>query len=132
MPRSQRLDAAPGSLRAGRHGESANPYTVPESNFTIRTLQPLATNRYAVFFTHPRETITFHYERDPDDPRIGHTLTLAVDDYGNVLTSASIGYARRKPALEEQSQVLATLDRKASTPTRSSSPTRIAHRFHPR
>ena len=31
---------------------------------------------------HPRETITFHYERDPDDPRIGHTLTLAVDDYG--------------------------------------------------
>ena len=85
------------------------PYTVAESNFTIRTLQPLATNRYAVFFTHPRETITFHYERDPDDPRIGHTLTLAVDDYGNVLTSASIGYARRKPALEEQGQVLATL-----------------------
>src|SRR5208337_580685 len=76
---------------------------------TIRPLQPLATNRYAVFFTHPRETITFHYERDPDDPRIGHTLTLAVDDYGNVLTSASIGYGRRKSALEEQGQVLATL-----------------------
>jgi hypothetical protein len=85
------------------------PYTVAESNFTIRTLQPLATNRYAVFFTHPRETITFHYERDPDDPRIGHTLTLAVDEYGNVLTSASIGYARHQPALQEQGQVLATL-----------------------
>ena len=40
------------------------PYTVTESNFTIRPLQPLATNRYAVFFTHPRETITLHYERD--------------------------------------------------------------------
>ncbi len=85
------------------------PYSVAESNFTIRTLQPLATNRYAVFFTHPREAITFHYERDRDDPRIGHALTLAVDNYGNVLTSASIGYARRKPALEEQHQVLATL-----------------------
>jgi RHS repeat-associated protein len=85
------------------------PYSVAESNFTISTLQPLATNRYAVFFTHPRETITFHYERDTDDPRIGHTLTLAVDDYGNVLTSASIGYGRRKPALEEQGDVLATL-----------------------
>jgi RHS repeat-associated protein len=85
------------------------PYTVAESNFTIRTLQPLATNRYAVFFTHPRETITFHYERDPDDPRIGHTLTLAVDDYGNVLVSASIGYGRRKPVLEEQGYFLATL-----------------------
>src|SRR5450755_2942191 len=75
------------------------PYTVAESNFTIRPLQPLATNRHAVFFAHPRETITFHYERNPYDPRVGHTLTLAVDDYGNVLTSASIGYARRKPAL---------------------------------
>jgi hypothetical protein len=85
------------------------PFTVAENNFTVRTLQPLATNRYAVFFTHPRETISFHYERDPDDPRVGHTVTLAVDDYGNVLTSASIGYARRAPAIEEQSQVLATL-----------------------
>jgi RHS repeat-associated protein len=85
------------------------PYTVAESNFTIRAVQPLATNRYAVFFTHPRETITFHYERNPYDPRIGHMLTLAVDGYGNVLTSASIGYGRRKPALEEQGQVLATL-----------------------
>jgi len=85
------------------------PYTVAESNFTIRPLQPLASNRYAVFFTHPRETITFHYERDPDDPRMGHTLTLAVDDYGNVLTSASIGYQRRKPAFGEQGKTLATL-----------------------
>jgi Salmonella virulence plasmid 65kDa B protein/Insecticide toxin TcdB middle/C-terminal region/Insecticide toxin TcdB middle/N-terminal region len=85
------------------------PYTVAENNFTIRTLQPLAANRYAIFFTHPRETITFHYERDPKDPRIVHTLTLAVDDYGNVLRSASIGYARGRPALEEQGQVLATV-----------------------
>jgi len=92
-----------GSARAGI------PYTVAENNFTIRTVQPLATNRYAVFFTHPRETITFHYERDAGDPRIGHTLTLAVDGYGNVLKSASIGYGRRKPVLEEQGQVLATL-----------------------
>jgi RHS repeat-associated protein len=85
------------------------PYTVTENNFTIRTLQRLATNRHPVFFTHPREAITFHYERSPDDPRVGHMLTLSVDDYGNVLTSASIGYARRKPMLEEQKRVLATL-----------------------
>ena len=85
------------------------PYTVTESNFTIRTLQPLAGNHYAGFFTHPRETLTFNYERDPDDPRIGHTLTFAVDDYGNILKSASIGYGRREPVLEEQRQVLAML-----------------------
>jgi RHS repeat-associated protein len=91
------------------------PYSVSENNFTIHTLQPLATNRYAVFFTHPRETITLQYERDPDDPRIGHMLTLAVDDYGNILKSASIGYARRKPQLEEQGKVLATLSQNQYT-----------------
>lgn len=88
---------------------TGNPYTVAESNFTIRTLQPVGNNRYAVFFTHPRETITFHYERNPADPRVSHTLTFAVDDYGNVLTSAAIGYARRAPEFEEQAQTLATL-----------------------
>ena len=31
--------------------------------FTIRILQPRAGNRHAVFFTHPSETITYHYER---------------------------------------------------------------------
>jgi hypothetical protein len=36
-------------------------------------------------------------------------LTLAVDAYGNVLRSASIAYARRAPAHEEQTKALATL-----------------------
>ena len=38
--------------------QTRGPYTVAESNFTIRPLQPRRTNRYAVFFTHPRETIS--------------------------------------------------------------------------
>ena len=50
-------------------------------------LQPRGANRHAVFFSHPSETIDFHYERNPADPRISHALTLAVDDYGNILTS---------------------------------------------
>jgi RHS repeat-associated protein len=85
------------------------PYAVSESNFTIVPLQPRAENRYAVFFTYPRETIDFHYERNPEDPRIKHTLTLDVDDYGNVLKSVSIGYQRRKPEYEEQGITLAIL-----------------------
>jgi hypothetical protein len=36
-------------------------------------------------------------------------LTLAVDEYGNLLKSASIGYQRRKPAFEEQAKTLATI-----------------------
>ena len=73
------------------------PYTVVEQDFTIRPLQPRSENRHAVFFTHPREIITYHYERNPVDPRVQHALTLEVDDYGNVLKEAAIGYGRRQP-----------------------------------
>ena len=85
-------------------GEAANrPYTVVESNFTVRRLQPAPDGGHAVFFTHPRETITANYERalypvDGElraDPRVGHELVLAVDDFGNVLRSAAVAYGRR-------------------------------------
>jgi hypothetical protein len=72
------------------------PYAVTEQSFTIRALQPRGANRHAVFFTHPREAMNFHYERNPADPRIQHALTLEVDRYGNVLKEATIGYGRRE------------------------------------
>lgn len=74
-----------------------HPYTVAEQNFTIEKLQPPRSNRYAVFFIHPCEALTYHYERNPADPRVQHTLTLEVDGYGNVLKEAAIGYGRRQP-----------------------------------
>jgi RHS repeat-associated protein len=88
---ADRPDATPEQIqRAG------TPYTVTEQSFTIRTLQPRAANSHAVFFTHAREALGYHYERNPADPRIQHALTLEVDDYGNVLKQATIGYGRRK------------------------------------
>ncbi|MFI5915060.1 SpvB/TcaC N-terminal domain-containing protein [Dactylosporangium sp. NPDC051541] len=77
------------------------PYTVTEQNFTIRLLQGQGPNRHAVFLTHPCEAITYHYERDPADARVEHILTLDVDDYGNVLKEASIGYGRRNSPLPQ-------------------------------
>ncbi len=71
------------------------PYTVTEQSFGIRALQPRGANRHGVFFAHAREAISYHYERNPADPRIQHALTLEVDDYGNVLKQAAIGYGRR-------------------------------------
>ncbi len=90
-------DATPEQIR-----RACTPYIVTEQNSTIRPLQPKGTNRYAVFFTHPREAISYHYERNPSDPRIQHTLTLEVDDYGNVLKQAAVGYGRRASPLSEQ------------------------------
>ena len=75
-----------------------HPYTVTEQNFAIKRVQPKSGNRHAVFFTHPLETISYHYERNPADPRISHALTLDVDEFGNVLKSAAIGYGRRARA----------------------------------
>jgi RHS repeat-associated protein len=87
-------DAPPGSSPALAQ-RAATPYSVVEQDFTIRVLQPRAGNRPAVFFIHPREAITYQYERNPADPRTQHALTLEVDGFGNVLRSAAVGYGRR-------------------------------------
>jgi RHS repeat-associated protein len=73
------------------------PYTVREQSFAVRLLQPQGGQRHAVFLAHPREALSFQYERRPADPRIGHTLTLEVDDHGQVLRAATVAYGRRAP-----------------------------------
>nr|WP_281720112.1 SpvB/TcaC N-terminal domain-containing protein [Nitrosomonas nitrosa] len=88
-------DARPGAT-AEQIQRAHTPYTVTEQNFTIRTLQPRGANRHGVFFTHACEAISYHYERNPADPRIQHALTLEIDAYGNVLKQAAVGYGRRK------------------------------------
>jgi RHS repeat-associated protein len=93
----------------GGSAKASLPYSVSERSYKLTCLQPQGPNRHAVFFSHPSETIDYHYERNPADPRISHALTLAVNDYGNVLKSVAIGYQRRGPAFDEQSKSLATL-----------------------
>jgi RHS repeat-associated protein len=92
-----------------------HPYIVTEQNMTVRMLQPRGDNRHAIFLSAAHESLTYHYERDPADPRIGHTLTLEIDDYGAVVRSAAVGYGRRQvnPALDaavqaKQAQILVT------------------------
>jgi RHS repeat-associated protein len=103
--------------------KAQHPYTVTEQNFTIRRLQPRAGNRHGVFFTHTREAISYNYERNPDDPRIGHALTLEVDAFGNVLRSLAVGYPRanipgRRPA-QDETHITLTLNRFANRDDRA-------------
>ncbi|MEP0883709.1 FG-GAP-like repeat-containing protein [Trichocoleus sp. ST-U3] len=94
--------------------KSQHPYSVSEQNYTIELVQLKSANRHAVFFVHPRETIDYHYERNPADPRVGHQVVLQVDEYGNVLKSVAIGYGRRQSSLSnsedrlKQTQTLVT------------------------
>jgi RHS repeat-associated protein len=72
------------------------PYSVEETSFTIVAIQPLQdAHQHSVFYVHPRESITYHFERDLSDPRIEHEMTLDVDDFGNVLRSVRICYGRK-------------------------------------
>ena len=57
---------------------------------------PLRRAPTAAFYAWELEALACHYERDPADPRLGHQLTLQVDDYGNVTKSAT----RRLPAAD--------------------------------
>jgi RHS repeat-associated protein len=79
---------------------ASTPYTVIEQNFTVERLQPRHSNRHAVFFAHPREVLSHHYERNPVDPRISHALTLEVDAFGDVLRALAVAYGRRTPSTD--------------------------------
>lgn len=92
----QEVYALDGTAKAGL------PFTVTEQNFTVEPLQRRGNNRHAVFVAHPRETLQHHYERNPSDPRIAHTLTLQVDAFGNVLKSLNVGYGRRTMPADPQ------------------------------
>jgi RHS repeat-associated protein len=108
-------------LRTEVYGEdgsaaAANPYLLTEQNFTLSCLQQIGINQHAVFLVQPRETLSFHYERGPDDPRVGHDFALDYDAYGNVLRSVSIGYPRRpgytapEPSLPAATQQMLAYD----------------------
>ncbi|RZL65918.1 MAG: toxin, partial [Rhodococcus sp. (in: high G+C Gram-positive bacteria)] len=99
--------------------ESCRPYSVTESNLTVRLIQPRGPNRHAVVYSHPREQLSLSYERklyEVDgclraDPRVSHNVTLEVDAYGNVLKSVAIAYPRRLAAgsRDFQQRTLVTL-----------------------
>ena len=79
----------------GDHPDSDKPYVVTESRYQVKQLQPITERtRHAVYISLPLETLSAHYERNADDPRLGHEMTLEVDDFGNVKRSATIAYPR--------------------------------------
>lgn len=84
-------------LRVEVYAEDGNPhpYTVTESNYQIKVLQEKGSNRHTVFFPTQNETLTFQYERNPDDPRVAHSFALTIDDFGNPTRSLAVVYPRQ-------------------------------------
>ena len=77
--------------------KALTPYSVATHNCVIELLQPKGQNPYAIFIVKESEAITYSYERNTDDPRIAHTLNVKLDEYGNVLESATVVYPRLQP-----------------------------------
>jgi RHS repeat-associated protein len=77
--------------------KAEHPYQVAENRYKVTQLQPKNGNKHGVYFSHQLESLSYHYERNPTDPRISHALTLEVDTFGNPLKSMAIGYGRRRP-----------------------------------
>lgn len=76
--------------------KALTPYSVATHNCVIELLQPKGQNQHAIFIVKESEAITYGYERDNEDPRIAHTLNIKLDEYGNILESASVVYPRVK------------------------------------
>lgn len=74
-----------------------HPYSVVQYNYDVQLLQPMLAQKHAVFFPFQKEALTFHYERNPLDPRVAHNINIEIDEYGNVRQSAAIVYGRRQP-----------------------------------
>ncbi|WP_127529436.1 SpvB/TcaC N-terminal domain-containing protein [Paenibacillus kobensis] len=93
-------------------GISEHPYTVHESNYTVELIQSRQDMLWASLLVHPRESIDYEYERNPNDPRIGHDMVLETDAYGHVTKEVQIHYPRRTTAeasLPEQHQLHVSL-----------------------
>ncbi|MEZ4295820.1 MAG: toxin TcdB middle/C-terminal domain-containing protein [Polyangiaceae bacterium] len=52
---------------------------------------------HGVMFVHGEEAVTVHYEKNEFDPRVAHTLTLEMDDYGVATREATVVYGRKVP-----------------------------------
>lgn len=93
------------SLRAETYdGISPVPITVAEDRWRAVRMQGRKGARPAVFRVEPLESLESTYERDAGDPRVSHDLTLSTDEFGTVLSAASVAYARRIPQQAEQMQ----------------------------
>jgi RHS repeat-associated protein len=89
--------------------QQEHPYRVTATAYMLRRLQRRQGATPAVCQAYANEVLTFDYERNPQDPRVAHQLTLQADEFGAIRKSASIAYRRRgTPPFPEQERTWVT------------------------
>lgn len=72
-----------------------SPYSVSMSTSIVHLVQPILHDRYCSVMPRVSNELSYTYDRNIEDPLISQSLTLAADEYGNTLLSASINFPRR-------------------------------------
>lgn len=73
------------------------PFTVQEHRYRVRELASASPHQpYARLLPMALESVEHQYERQADDPRSQHSITLRVDAYGHVTHAVVIHCARRR------------------------------------
>ena len=82
------------------------PFSTATHNCMIELIQPKGKNKHAIYVVKESQALTYTYDRDADDPRIGHKLNIKFDQYANVLESASVVYPRLQPDIALPTETL--------------------------
>lgn len=74
------------------------PFTVEQTSYAVRLVQPRHDGRHAVFHVTAVEEATSSYDGVADDPRVDHHVVLEETALGYVTRSAAVSYGRRPAA----------------------------------
>lgn len=103
-----------------------NPYTISMSTVEVRLVQPRLNDRYCSAMPVEVNKLSYTYDRNPEDPRIGQHLVLSMDEYGHPLLNATISFPRRNVAgtviYPEQQQLRVVLNEATYINTISNNP----------
>jgi RHS repeat-associated protein len=76
-------------------GRPATPFEISQAGYRVRRAQPSFRGARAAWSVIPAEELVATYEREPDDPRMVHRVTVETDLHDRVVRAADIAYPRR-------------------------------------
>ena len=77
-----------------------HPFQIFQNSYCMRMVQKTISDFDSCFFAYQTESLKSHYEQIPNDPKLTHSITLKLNEYGDAEQMLSIAYARRSDANE--------------------------------
>ncbi len=81
-------------------------YSATQHNYTVTAINIGKDNQPGCFAIQARESISYEYDGDVNDPVVHHQLFLKYDDFNNLVQQATIAYPRRIAVDEKFKQMM--------------------------